>query len=118
MTDDNKENCDCIKECICDRTCPTCGGAKKTVSACNSTFWDALVMKLLRNFASMKFQWMLLLYIPIVWGMFNPNPETNMPWISATLGLSFLSGGFITLATSRIIARTKLTENTEFDTDR
>lgn len=86
----------------------------------NGTFWDAWVQKVLRNVASVKYQWLTLIYIPVVWGMFNICPETKLPWISATLGLSFLGGAFITLATSRIIARTSLTEPGpgELDTDR
>ena len=86
------------------------------------SFWDVWIQKLLRNVASMKFQWLLLLYIPTIWGMFHMNEAVKpiAPWISAELGLGFLGGGFITLATSRIIARTKLTEDTnaEFDTDK
>jgi hypothetical protein len=60
--------------------------------------------------------------------MFNLKPPVppavvGEPWISATLGLGFLGGGFITLATSRIIARTRLTdsespESQELDTDK
>ena len=49
--------------------------------------------------------------------------DGTVQWVSkigVTAGLSFLGGGFITLATSRIIARTKLTEptNGNFDTDK
>lgn len=77
------------------------------------SFWDLLVQKIFRNLASVKFQWLLLLYVPVVWGMFHFPPGGTEPWISAVEGLSFLGGGFITLATSRIIARTKLTENKE-----
>ncbi len=84
-----------------------------------SNFWDQVLMKVFRNFASVKYQWLMLLYIPIIWGMFNIRPETHQPWISAVTGLGFLGGGFITLATSRIVARTKLTENPDgLDTDR
>ncbi len=84
-------------------------------------FWDLFFMKLLRNLASVKYQWLLLLYFPIIWGMFNLKPDSKDPWISAALGLSFLGGGFISLATSRIIAKTKLIEPPEegtLDTDR
>jgi len=81
-------------------------------------FWDLWLQKIFRNFASMKFQWMVMLYIPTIWGMFHIKNATD-PWISATTGLTFLGGGFVTLAVSRIIARTKLTENgNEFDTDK
>jgi len=95
---------------------------KESITICNITFWDLWIQKLLRNFASMKFQWMVILYIPVVWGMFHMQPGTDplTPWISTELGLGFLGGGFITLATSRIIARTKLTEpsNAELDTEK
>lgn len=103
------------KECICNKICPTCGGLIKKLSICNLTFWDMWIQKLFRNVASMKFQWLLLLYIPVIWGMFHLNGAE--PWISATIGLSFLGGGFVTLATSRIIARTKLANGTNGDLD-
>jgi len=110
------------KDCVCDKVCPACGGVKRSLTVCNMTFWDKWLQKLFRNLASMKFQWLLLLYIPVIWGMFNLIPGTKepTPWISATVGLGFLGGGFITLATSRIIARTKLTESKsdELDTDK
>jgi hypothetical protein len=91
------------------------------ISIFKKTFWDLWLQKCFRNVASVKYQWMLLLYIPVIWGMFNINGLTNEPWISATEGLTFLGGGFITLATSRLIARTKLVENKgeeELDTDK
>jgi len=94
----------------------------ESLSIFKSNFWDVWMQKLLRNVASMKFQWLLFLYIPTIWGMFHMNEAVKplAPWISAELGLGFLGGGFITLATSRIIARTKLTEdtNSDFDTDK
>ena len=85
------------------------------------SFWDQWLQKIFRNFASVKYQWLLFMYIPVIWGMFNICAKTGKPWISATLGLGFLGGGFITLATSRIIARTKLTEKSDdrgLDTDK
>ena len=118
------EDCDCIKECICDMKCPVCGGARKEPSILNASFWDIWIQKILRNVASMKFQWLLLLYIPTIIGMFMMVPESKppVPYISATIGLGFLGGGFITLATSRIIAKTRLKENgnapKELDTDK
>lgn len=83
----------------------------ENVTVFGRTFWDLWLQKIFRNLASMKFQWMLLLYVPVVWGMFNCPGSTTEPWVSATQGLTFLGGGFVTLATSRIIARTKLTES-------
>lgn len=120
MSENNKEKCECVKECVCDRICPVCGGAKKSITVCNMTFWDMWLQKLLRNLASMKFQWLLLLYIPTIWGMFHIIPGKAEAWISASLGLGFLGGGFVTLALGRIIARTRLTEpkNGELDTDK
>ena len=110
------------KECVCDKICPTCGGRKKGLSIFNLTFWDMFIQKLFRNVASMKFQWLLLLYVPVIWGMFHtiPGVKEATPWISAATGLAFLGGGFITLATSRIIARTKLANgaNGDLDTDK
>ena len=94
---------------------------EERLSAFNGSFWDALIQKCLRNFASVKYQWFVLMYIPVIWGMFHINPISKEPWISATLGLSFLGGGFITLATSRIIAKTSLKETNnagDIDTDR
>jgi hypothetical protein len=79
----------------------------------NSTFWNLWFMKIFRNIASVKYQWLLFLYIPTIWGMFNLNEKTNEPWISATLGLTFLGGGFITLATSRLISQSSLTEDVD-----
>jgi hypothetical protein len=94
----------------------------KKISAASGSFWDLWVQKMFRNVASMKFQWMVILCAIVVYGMFNMRPGTDplTPWISAELGLGFLGGGFITLATSRIIARTKLTEpsNGELDTEK
>jgi hypothetical protein len=107
-----------IKECICNKICPVCGGRKKELSVFSKTFVNLWLMKLLRNIASMKFQLLLLLYILVYRGMFNLIPGTEAtPVISATVGLSFLAGGFVTLATSRIIARTKLTNGTNGDLD-
>lgn len=93
----------------------------KEISAFGKTFWDLFIMKIFRNIASVKYQWLLLLYIPTIWGMFNLNDKTGEPWVPAALGLGFLGGGFVTLATSRIITRTSLTESkdgSELDTDK
>ena len=89
-----------------------------TYTIFDRTFWDAWVQKCLRNFASVKYQWLLFIYVPVIYGMFNEGLKPGEPWISATVGLGFMSGGFITLATSRIIARTSLTEGPDgMDTD-
>lgn len=95
---------------------------KERLSIFEKTFWDFFSQKCFRNIASVKYQWMLFLYIPIIWGMFNINEKTGLPWIPSVEGLAFLGGGFITLATTRIIARTKLKEDTDevevLDTDK
>lgn len=78
-------------------------------------FWSLWLMKVFRNFASMKFMLLILMYIPIVWGMFNLVPETNTPWISSTLGVSFLGGGFVTMTGARIIANTSLVNGNKDD---
>ena len=78
------------------------------LSVFDSSFWDLWLQKNLRNLASAKYQWLFFLYVPTIYGMFNEGLTAGQPWISATLGLSFLGGGFITLATSRLIANTNL----------
>lgn len=83
----------------------------------NRSFIDLWLQKIFRNFASAKYQWLLLLYFPTIWGMFNVNDKTNEPWIPASVGLSFLGCGFITLATSRMIIKTKLTEDNNSTSD-
>ena len=91
---------------------------KKVISAFNKSFWDLWLQKMFRNIASVKYQFMTALFIVIIYGMFNINDKTDSPWITAALGLGFLGGGFITLATSRIIINTKLKENNDLNTDR
>ena len=90
-----------------------CQQEQMQLSFFNRTFWNLWLMKVFRNIASVKYQWLLFLYIPTIWGMFNLNEKTGEPWISATLGLGFLGGGFITLATSRLIAQSSLIEDSE-----
>ena len=80
-------------------------------------FWDLWLMKIMRNIASIKYQFMIVFFVLIAYGMFSVGPD-GTPWIGATEGLAFLSGGFLTLATARIISRTKLTENEKLDTDK
>jgi len=85
------------------------------ISFWNRTFWDLWLQKIFRNFASMKFQWLMLLYIPTIWGMFHIPEGSKEPWISATIGFTFLGGGFITFAITRIIAQTRLIEDGDID---
>ena len=89
----------------------SCDNHVKKISSFDRTFWDLWIQKIFRNLASVKYQWMVLMYLPVIWGMFHLSPITNKPWIGNVVGLTFLGGGFITLATCRIIAKTKLTEN-------
>lgn len=91
---------------------------KKEISAFNKSFWDLWLQKMFRNIASVKYQFMAALFTVVIYGMFNLNEITNNPWISAALGLGFLGGGFITLATSRIIINTRLRENNDLNTDK
>jgi len=81
------------------------------ISFFNKTFWDLWFQKIFRNFASVKYQWLTFLYIPTIWGMFHFPAGGKEPWISPTIGFAFLGGGFITLAITRIIARTQLNED-------
>ena len=75
------------------------------------SFWDLWVQKLLRNMASVKYQFMIAFFYIIVHGMFIAKNAVGEPMIGVTEGLAFLSGGFITLATSRLIVRTSLFED-------
>ncbi len=118
------EECNCTKECVCNQLCTRCQGiVPDKLSVAKGNFWDLWFQKMFRNVASMKFQWMVILCAIVVYGMYFkqvPDGDTLKPMISPELGLGFLGGGFITLATSRIVARTKLTEpsNGNFDTDK
>jgi len=98
------------------------GKTKPKISFFKSNFWDLWFQKLFRNIASVKYQWLILLYVPVIYGMFNYKPDITPPetWISPNLGLAFLGGGFITLALGRIIANSRLCEKPEdgLDTDR
>jgi len=85
--------------------------ANQQLSFFKKNFWDLWFQKIFRNFASMKFQWLTLLYIPTIWGMFHTPPGSQTPWVSASVGFTSLGGGFVTLAITRIIARTKLVED-------
>ena len=83
-------------------------------------FWDLFFMKFFRNISSAKYQWLFLLYVPVIYGLFNLNEKTGEPWIEASAGLGALFGGFVTLALGRLIANTSLVEknNNNFDTDK
>ena len=75
-------------------------------------FWRLWLQKVIKNLSSMKFQWMLLLYIPVIYGMFSGEWVENK-WISKItpeVGLTFLGGGFVTLAGTRLYAKTRIQE--------
>lgn len=87
------------------------------ITVFGKSFWDLWLQKILRNFASMKFQILMLLYIPIIYGMFDGRWVENV-WVSkvsAVVGLSFLGGGYVTLALGRMYAPTNLQELDEDD---
>jgi len=90
----------------------------ENLSIWKGRFWDLWLMKFFRNIVSIKYQFMIAFFILIGYGMFTINTLTKLPWISAASGLAFLAGGFITLATARVVARTKLKEDKELDTDK
>jgi hypothetical protein len=99
-----------------DKMCPY-----EKISFFNKSFLDLWLQKIFRNIASIKYQFMVAYFILICYGMFASKNAEGEPFISATLGLSFLGGAFITLATSRILVRTSLfapRENGELDTDK
>lgn len=89
------------------------------ISFFNRSFWDLWLMKVFRNLASVKYQFMVSFFVIIVYGMFFAVTSNNEPLIGPVAGLSFLGGGFISLATARIVMRTSLTDNKEdtMDTD-
>lgn len=92
--------------------------ANEKISFFKANFWDLWLQKIFRNFASLKFQMLLLLYVPIIYGMFDGKWVGNV-WtskIGITAGLSFLGGGYITLALGRIYARTRLIDSTDDET--
>ena len=81
---------------------------------CNSKeFWILWISKIIRCFASMKFIWLMLLYIPIIYGMYEGQWIAG-GWVAKippSVGCTLLGGGFVTLALGRIYAKTKLREN-------
>jgi hypothetical protein len=87
------------------------------ISFFNKMFWDLWLQKIFRNVASVKFQWMAVLYLTTIFAMFTMNPVTGTAWLSTELGFGFLGGGFVTFCTARIIANTSLTESKDDDID-
>jgi len=78
------------------------------------TFINLWVRKLLRNISSMKYQILIAIYIAMVIGMFSGHWTENGKWeakIPPAYACTLLGGGFVTLAGTRLYARTKLTED-------
>lgn len=86
---------------------------ENVVSAFSLSFWDLWIQKIFRNFASIKFQMLILLYVPVIYGIFDGKwvADAWVSKISPVTGLGFLGGGYVTLALGRIYARTKLQES-------
>lgn len=95
-------------------------GNYSVITIFGRSFWDLWFQKIFRNMASIKFQMLLLIYVPIIYGMFE-GKWVNNAWTSkipATIGLGFLGGGYVTLALGRIYAKTRLKEtDVVLDTD-
>lgn len=86
--------------------------SKGRITIYDGSFWDLWLQKILRNIASVKYQFMVAFFTIVTAGMFFVDIN-GTPLISPSLGLGFLGGGFIALATSRIYIRTKLTDTDE-----
>ena len=90
------------------------------VTMWDRSFWDLWLQKIFRNFASVKYQFMIAFFTVIVYGMFFGENDKGAPLLSMVEGLAFMGGGFITLVTSRIAMRSSLfaPSDTGMDTDR
>lgn len=90
------------------------------VSMWDRSFWDLWMQKILRNFASVKYQFMVAFFIVVIYGMFGAEAADGKPALSMVEGLAFMGGGFITLVTSRIAMRSSLfpPKDDGMDTDR
>lgn len=89
----------------------SCGQCEyETISVFNKSFWDLWAQKMLRNVASIKYQFMVAFFWVIVYGMYYKTGSDGEYLIGTVEGLGFLGGGFISLATARLAARTSLFE--------
>ena len=90
------------------------------VSLFNRSFWDLWVQKLFRNFASVKYQFMVAFFTVVIYGMFGAELSDGKPALSMVEGLAFLGGGFISLMTGRIAMRSSLVvpKDDGMDTDK
>jgi hypothetical protein len=75
------------------------------------SFWDLWIQKMFRNIGSMKCQFLWAFFWTVIYGMFIGKDSTGANYISPTLGLGFLSGGFITLVTAKLAVKTSLFES-------
>jgi hypothetical protein len=75
------------------------------------SFWDLWIQKIFRNLASMKCQFLWAFFWTVIYGMYIGTDKTGVNYISPTLGLGFLSGGFITLVTAKLAVKTSLFES-------
>jgi len=89
-------------------SCGQCNYEK--ISIFDRSFWDLWAQKMLRNVASVKYQLLILYSTIITYGMFFKVDSSGEPYIGATEGLAFMGGGFISLITARLAARTSLFE--------
>lgn len=99
----------------------SCGHCKYTeISIFDRSFWDLWLQKILRNLASVKYQLLILYSVVIVYGMYFKVDSAGNPYIGSAEGLAFMGGGFISLITARLAARTSLFEPPEshLDTDK
>jgi len=78
------------------------------VSMWDRSFWDLWMQKILRNFASVKYQFMVAFFTVVIYGMFGADTADGTALLSMKDGLLFLGGGFITLMTGRIAMRSSL----------
>jgi len=81
------------------------------ISIYDRSFWDLWIQKVFRNFSSMKCQFLWAFFWTVIYGMFIGEDINGTHYISPTLGLGFLSGGFITLITARLAVKTSLFES-------
>lgn len=79
-------------------------------------FWDLWLQKIFRNLASVKYQLLISFYWLVVYGMFFARDLHGNPIISSTAGLTFLGGGFVSIATARLIVKSSLFEHDDYVT--
>lgn len=94
--------------------------AYKTISIFDKSFWDLWIQKVLRNLSSMKCQLIWGIFWFIYYGMYHCKDRMGDFVISPTIGLSFLSGGFIAILGAKLVVKTSLFESSTdpLDSDR